>query len=90
VHVDIASDTAAAKEAILGILRGQARVLDTPAPGVFVADIAEGRIRLEAQYWIADPANGQLNLTSDVNEAILGAFSERGIRTAQWPRLKAA
>ena len=40
-------------------------------------------IRLEAQYWIADPANGQLNLTSDINEAILRAFNADNIRMAR-------
>ncbi|CDY73983.1 Potassium efflux system KefA protein / Small-conductance mechanosensitive channel [Caballeronia glathei] len=88
IHIDIESDTAAAKEAILTILSAQARVLQMPPPAVYIADIADGRIRLEAQYWIADPSNGQLNLTSDINEAILGAFRVRDIRAARWLALR--
>ncbi|MDP2024396.1 MAG: mechanosensitive ion channel protein, partial [Hydrogenophaga sp.] len=30
-------------------------------------------------YWIADPENGQLNLRSDVNMAILRSLREHGI-----------
>ena len=30
-------------------------------------------------YWIADPENGQLNLRSDINMAILRALREHGI-----------
>lgn len=83
IHIDVNTDAAVARQAILQILDGQARVLRSPAPAVYVADISDGRIRLEAQYWIADPANGQLNLTSDINEAILRAFRYANIRMAR-------
>ncbi len=83
LHIDMENDTAVAKEAVLKILSTQARVLQSPAPAVYIADVSDGRIRLEAQYWIADPANGQLNLTSDINEAILRAFNADNIRMAR-------
>ncbi|SAK50179.1 mechanosensitive ion channel protein [Caballeronia hypogeia] len=88
VHIDIASDVAMAKQIVVGVLREQARVLAEPQPAVYVADIADGRIRLEAQFWVADPANGQLNLISDINEVVLRSFGEHRIRLAPpLPRL---
>jgi small-conductance mechanosensitive channel len=82
VHVDVQSDVQAAKTAMLQIVRGQARVLETPAPDVYVMDIADGRIRLEAQFWIANASVGQLKVISNVNEAVIQTFRAQGIRLA--------
>jgi small-conductance mechanosensitive channel len=69
----------------LGILTDAAnahpRVLKAPdAPAAFVARLGESGIDLELGLWIGDPENGQLELRSAINRAVLRAFRERGIR----------
>ena len=49
----------------------QARVLETPAPSAMLSNFAPDGLEFTLIYWIADPQNGQLNIRSDVNIAIL-------------------
>ncbi len=57
----------------------QPRVLAEPAPSVALSAFGADGLEFTATYWIADPENGQLNLKSDINRAILLALRERGI-----------
>jgi len=41
---------------------------------------ADSGIDLELGVWISDPENGQLNLKSALNQAILRAFRANGIQ----------
>jgi small-conductance mechanosensitive channel len=58
----------------------QARVLRSPPPTVALSSFAIDGLEFTVGYWIADPENGQLNVRSDVNRAILQALRSQGIQ----------
>ncbi|MEN9889364.1 MAG: Mechanosensitive channel MscK precursor [Pseudomonadota bacterium] len=57
----------------------QPRVLRDPAPSVALSAFGADGLEFTVVYWIDDPQNGQLNLKSDINRAILAALQARGI-----------
>jgi small-conductance mechanosensitive channel len=57
-----------------------ARVIDDPAPAVFLNQFAADGLELVVAFWIADPANGQNNIKSDVNLAILRTLNGAGVQ----------
>ncbi|MBE2264440.1 MAG: mechanosensitive ion channel [Burkholderiaceae bacterium] len=57
----------------------QPRVLREPAPSAALAAFAADGLQFTLGYWIADPQNGQLNLRSMINLAILRALQARQI-----------
>ncbi|MES2482375.1 MAG: mechanosensitive ion channel domain-containing protein, partial [Pseudomonadota bacterium] len=68
-------------DSVLAILceaaRGCDRVLADPGPAARLNRFGADGLEFTVTYWIADPQNGQLNVRSDVNIAIL-----RGLRAA--------
>jgi small-conductance mechanosensitive channel len=58
----------------------QPRVLRSPAPTVALSAFLLDGLEFTVGYWIGDPENGQLNVRSDVNRAILQALRAAGIR----------
>jgi small-conductance mechanosensitive channel len=59
--------------------RAQARVLDDPAPSVALSAFGADGLEFTLGYWIADPENGQLNLRSLINRAILQSLRTHGV-----------
>jgi small-conductance mechanosensitive channel len=59
--------------------RSQPRVLTEPAPSVALSAFGADGLEFTLGYWIADPENGQLNLRSLINRAILQSLREKGI-----------
>ena len=57
----------------------QPRVLTDPPPSVALSAFGADGLEFTVVYWIDDPQNGQLNLKSDINRAILQALRARGI-----------
>ena len=57
----------------------QARVLREPAPLINLANFGADGLEFTLNYWINDLENGQANLRSDVNLAILQALRSHGI-----------
>ena len=57
----------------------QARVLKDPAPSVQLSQFAAEGLEFTLVYWINDLHNGQGNLRSDVNLAVLQALRAAGI-----------
>jgi len=55
------------------------RVIDEPAPTVQLAGFAADGLELTVSFWIADPANGQGNVRSDVNIALLRTLDAAGV-----------
>jgi small-conductance mechanosensitive channel len=58
----------------------QARVLRSPAPTVALSAFAIDGLEFTVGFWIGDPENGQLNVRSDVNRAILQSLRAQGIQ----------
>ncbi|WP_425258190.1 mechanosensitive ion channel family protein [Rubrivivax sp. RP6-9] len=55
------------------------RVLADPGPGVQLSAFAADGLELTVLFWIADPENGQGNIRSTVNLALLQALNDAGI-----------
>lgn len=79
VQVSYASDVDRAFELLRQAARVSRRVLDDPAPGAALAGFGADGLNLALTFWIADPENGRLNVTSEVNREILRLFRENGI-----------
>jgi len=55
------------------------RVIDDPAPGVQLSAFASDGMDLTINFWIRDAENGQGNVKSDVNLAVLDVLNREGI-----------
>ncbi len=55
------------------------RVLATPGPSVMLSNLAPDGLELTVAFWIADAENGQLNVRSGVNLALLAALDAAGV-----------
>jgi small-conductance mechanosensitive channel len=55
------------------------RVLQTPAPHALLMNLAADGLEFQVGYWINDPVNGQNNIRSVVNIALLQALRQAGI-----------
>jgi len=55
------------------------RVLADPAPSARLTNFAPDGLELTLFFWVGDPENGQANVRSDVNLAILRKLRELGI-----------
>ena len=78
VGVAYGTDLAVAQERIHALLRGNPRVLDTPAPVVGVAQLADSSVTLSIAPWVNVPDYEAA--TSEINQAILAAFNAEGIQ----------
>ncbi len=58
------------------------RVIDSPAPAATLTGFGSDGLDLEVGFWIDDPENGQGNVRSDVNLAILRTLNEAGVAIA--------
>lgn len=52
----------------------QERVLRDPAPAVYLSSFGADGLEFTVGYWLRDVQNGQMNLRSDLNRAILAAL----------------
>lgn len=55
------------------------RVIADPAPAVQLAGFGADGLDLQVSFWIRDPENGQGNIRSDVNLAVLRTLTEAGV-----------
>lgn len=58
---------------------GQDRVLRDPGPGVNLTNFGPDGLEFTLNYWMADPENGQQNLRSRINLAILQSLRAHNI-----------
>jgi small-conductance mechanosensitive channel len=79
VQVAYGTDLAALMPRILATLATVPRVMAEPAPSVLLSNFAADGLELNIGYWVADPENGQGNVRSDVNLAVLKLFNELGV-----------
>lgn len=78
VTVGYDSDVAAVERILCEAAHGVPRVLREPQPAARLVRFGPDGLEFSLFFWIADPANGQLNVRSDVNLRIL-----QGLRDAR-------
>ena len=74
------ADLDLALELMLRAARGHKRVIDSPAAGSRVKNLATHGVELELSVWIADPSVGEGDLRSDLQKDIVRLFRENGVR----------
>jgi small-conductance mechanosensitive channel len=79
VAVGYDSDVDQVQAILLAAARGAPRVIADPAPAARLDRFGNDGLEFTLQFWIADPHNGQGNVRSDVNLAILKGLREAGI-----------
>ncbi len=79
VQVAYGSDLDALFPRIVHAVAQVPRVIADPAPGVQLAGFGADGLDLQVGFWIRDAENGQGNVRSDVNLAILRTLGEAGV-----------
>jgi small-conductance mechanosensitive channel len=79
VQVAYGTDVPALSPRIVEALLAVPRVLGDPGPAVQLAAFASDGLQLNVVFWISDPQNGQGNVLSEVNLAILRTLAEAGV-----------
>jgi len=80
VSVAYESDVDQVMELLERAALSQQRVLKDPGPSVALSAFGADGLEFTLGYWIADPENGQLNIRSLVNRAILQSLRDNGIQ----------
>jgi small-conductance mechanosensitive channel len=79
VQVAYGTDVPALSPRIVQALLAVPRVLADPGPAVQLAAFASDGLQLNVVFWISDPQNGQGNVLSQVNLAILQTLNDAGV-----------
>ena len=79
VQVDYGTDLKVLLPQLEAAIGRVGRVLAEPPPAVHLSAFANDGLELTVQFWILDPENGQLNVRSEVNLAILGTLQRAGV-----------
>ncbi|HEY8709246.1 MAG TPA: mechanosensitive ion channel domain-containing protein, partial [Burkholderiaceae bacterium] len=79
VQVAYGTDVRALRPRLEAAVRSVPRVLADPGPAVQLAEFAADGINLNIAFWIADSENGQGNVRSEVNLAVLDLLNAQGI-----------
>ncbi len=79
VQVAYGTDIRALQASLAAAVSRVDRVLQDPAPAVQLADFAADGLNLAVSFWIDDPHNGQGNVRSEVNLAVLDTLNSLGV-----------
>ncbi|MDT7836769.1 mechanosensitive ion channel family protein [Aquabacterium sp. OR-4] len=79
VQVAYGSDVEALMPELVRAMAAVARVLHDPMPSVQLSSFAADGLELTLVFWVADIENGQGNVRSDVNLAVLRALDAQGV-----------
>jgi len=79
VSVSYDSNVEQVSALLLAAALAQPRVLRDPGPGIQLSNFGADGLEFTVGYWIEDPQNGQGNLRSDINMAVLAALRAHGI-----------
>jgi small-conductance mechanosensitive channel len=79
VAVGYDSDVDQVKQILCGAASANPRVLKDPAPIAHLAKLGADGLEFSLLFWIEDPANGQINVRSDVNVRVLEGLRAAGI-----------
>ncbi|WP_409050124.1 mechanosensitive ion channel family protein [Sphaerotilus sp.] len=79
VGVDYDTDVAGLREPLIAAMKTVPRVLAEPGPAVQLTAFAADALELTLYFWITDPENGQGNVRSEVNLAVLDLLRREGV-----------
>jgi len=79
VQVAYGTDVRALKPQLEAAVAQVTRVLADPPPAVHLLAFGDNGMDLAVNFWITDPENGQGNVRSEVNFAVLKVLNEQGI-----------
>jgi small-conductance mechanosensitive channel len=79
VQVAYGTDVRALQPKVVQAVAAVSRVLSDPGPACQLAEFAADGMNLNVFFWIRDPENGQGNVRSEVNLAVLDLFDREGI-----------
>ncbi len=79
VQVAYGTDIRALQPQAEAVLKQVPRVLSEPGPTVQLTEFAADGLNLTLSFWIGDAENGQANVRSDVNLAVLDLLNRLGI-----------
>jgi len=79
VQVDYGTDLDALMPRLAAAVATVPRVLADPSPVVQLSAFAADGLELTVAFWLSDPENGQGNLRSAVNLAVLRTLNEAGV-----------
>jgi small-conductance mechanosensitive channel len=79
VSVGYDSDVALVMRLLAEAALKQERVLRDPEPSVNLTNFGVDGLEFTLNYWMTDPENGQQNLRSSINLAVLKALRENGV-----------
>ncbi len=79
VQVAYGTDVRSLRGKIEAAVAQVTRVLEDPAPNCQLAGFAADGMDLNVSFWVSDPENGQGNVRSDVNFALLDLFNAEGV-----------
>lgn len=79
VTVGYDSDVDLVQKILVDAALATERVLADPEPSARLARFGADGLEFSLLFWIADPANGQLNVRSDINLRVLADFRAAGI-----------
>jgi len=79
VQVAYGSDVRRLQPILEAAIRAIPRVIDDPAPAVQLAAFSPDGMDLAINFWIRDPENGQGNVKSEINLAVLDILNREGI-----------
>jgi small-conductance mechanosensitive channel len=79
VQVAYGTNVRALQPKLEAAMRRVPRVLADPAPGAQLSAFSADGMDLTLQFWISDPENGQGNVKSEVNLAVLDVLNAEGV-----------
>jgi small-conductance mechanosensitive channel len=79
VQVAYGTDVRSLQPKLEAAMRRVPRVLEEPGPGAQLSAFAADGMDLVLQFWIRDPENGQGNVKSEVNLAVLDVLKAEGV-----------
>ena len=90
VGVDYDTDVAALRRPLIEAMKSVPRVLADPGPAVQLTTFAADALELSLFFWISDPEQGQGNVRSEVNIAVLDLLRREGVGLRRPPPAVAA
>jgi small-conductance mechanosensitive channel len=79
VQVAYGTDVRALQPKLVAAISSVERVIADPAPAVQLSAFASDGMDLSLQFWIRDPENGQGQVKSEVNLAVLAVLDAEGV-----------